>query len=55
MSLFDCKAQLVGVYSIAVQLTDSAVYKDTVKDILTYVGRDLTHPSGAFYSAEVKE
>ena len=47
------KAQLVTVYSIAAQLTGEDCYRSTVEDILTYVARDLTHPLGGCFSAEV--
>ena len=47
------QAQLAVVYSIAVQLTGSEVYTETVQDILGYVSRDLTHPLGGFFTAEV--
>jgi len=49
--LYD-QAQLAVVYSIAVQLTGSEVYTETVQDILGYVSRDLTHPLGGFFTAE---
>ena len=41
------------MYSIAVQITGSVELKETVEDILDYVSRDLTHPAGGFYTAEV--
>ena len=41
------------MYSIAVQITGSIELKETVEDILDYVSRDLTHPEGGFYTAEV--
>ncbi|XP_023343873.1 spermatogenesis-associated protein 20 [Eurytemora carolleeae] len=50
--LYD-QAQLVTVYSIAAQLTGEDCYRSTVEDILTYVARDLTHPLGGCFSAEV--
>ena len=43
------------MYSIAVQLTGSQEFTETVEDILEYVSRDLTHPEGGFYTAEVKK
>jgi len=49
--LYD-QAQLAVVYSIAVQLTGSQEFTETVEDILEYVSRDLTHPEGGFYTAE---
>ena len=48
------QAQLAVVYSIAVQLTGSEVYTETVQDILRYVSRDLTHPLGGFFTAQVR-
>ena len=39
-------------YTAAAQLTGSARFQEVVADIVTYVSRDLTHPSGGFYSAE---
>jgi len=49
--LYD-QAQLVMAYTAAAQLTGSSRFKEVVADIVTYVSRDLTHPSGGFYSAE---
>ena len=43
------------MYSIAVQLTGSQEFTETVEDILEYVSRDLTHPEGGFYTAEVSK
>ena len=43
------------MYSIAVQLTGSQEFTETVEDILEYVSRDLTHPEGGFYTAEVRK
>lgn len=49
--LYD-QAQLAVVYSMAYQLTREQNYEYIVRDILTYVSRDLSHPEGGFYSAE---
>ncbi|KAK9509733.1 hypothetical protein O3M35_006986 [Rhynocoris fuscipes] len=49
--LYD-QAQLACVYSQAYQITKEENYESIVRDILTYVSRDLTHPEGGFYSAE---
>ena len=39
-------------YTAAAQLTGNSRFQEVVADIVTYVSRDLTHPSGGFYSAE---
>ena len=39
-------------YTAAAQLTGNARFEEVVDDIYTYIARDLTHPSGGFYSAE---
>ncbi|CAL4110138.1 unnamed protein product, partial [Meganyctiphanes norvegica] len=49
--LYD-QAQLTHSYLDAFLTTSEDVYKDVVVDILTYVNRDLSHPSGGVYSAE---
>lgn len=49
--LYD-QAQLAVVYTDAYLVTKNEKYADIVKDILTYVSRDLSHPEGGFYSAE---
>merc|ERR1711962_1038493 len=49
--LYD-QAQLMMAYTAAAQLTGDARFKEVVDDIYTYIARDLTHPSGGFYSAE---
>uniref|UniRef100_A0A1B6DA39 Spermatogenesis-associated protein 20-like TRX domain-containing protein n=2 Tax=Clastoptera arizonana TaxID=38151 RepID=A0A1B6DA39_9HEMI len=49
--LYD-QGQLAVVYSYAYIISKNQMYADTVKDILTYVSRDLSHPEGGFYSAE---
>jgi uncharacterized protein YyaL (SSP411 family) len=49
--LYD-QAQLVLAYAEAAQLTGDPEMGRVVADTLTYVRRDLSHPDGAFYSAE---
>ncbi|MCX6593064.1 MAG: thioredoxin domain-containing protein [Acidobacteria bacterium] len=49
--LYD-QAQLAISYLEAFQLTGDAQYAQVARDIFEYVLRDLTHPDGAFYSAE---
>lgn len=49
--LYD-QAQLVIAYTDAYLATKDEFYSDVIKDILTYVSRDLSHESGGFYSAE---
>lgn len=49
--LYD-QAQLVVSYCDAFVVTKDDFYADIVRDILTYVSRDLTHPLGGFYGAE---
>ncbi len=51
--LYD-NAQLAQLYLDAslVSSENSSRYADTVRDILDYVVRDMTHPQGGFYSAE---
>jgi uncharacterized protein YyaL (SSP411 family) len=49
--LYD-QAQLAVAYSNAYLLTKDTFYANIVRDILQYVGRDLSHPEGGFYSAE---
>ncbi|XP_077299776.1 spermatogenesis-associated protein 20 isoform X2 [Arctopsyche grandis] len=49
--LYD-QAQLVIAYTDAYLATKDEFYSDVIKDILTYVDRDLSHESGGFYSAE---
>jgi uncharacterized protein YyaL (SSP411 family) len=48
--LYD-NAQLVEVYSRAYHATKSPLYKKVVQETLAFVGRELTSPDGAFYSA----
>ena len=49
--LYD-NAQLAQLYLDAFLISDDARHADTVRDILDYVLRDMTHPDGGFYSAE---
>ncbi|MGD0744314.1 MAG: thioredoxin domain-containing protein [Verrucomicrobiota bacterium] len=49
--LYD-NAQLAQLYLDAFLVSGDARHADTVRDILDYVRRDLTHPAGGFYSAE---
>jgi len=49
--LYD-QALLVPVYLEAYQLTGDTFFADVARDILAYVARDLTGPSGQFFSAE---
>ena len=49
--LYD-NAQLASLYLDAFLAGGSRSFADVARDILGYVQRDLTHPEGAFYSAE---
>ena len=49
--LYD-QAQLASSYLDAYQITGDSVYADTVRDIFTYLLRDMRDPAGGFYSAE---
>nr|CAH7756884.1 unnamed protein product [Callosobruchus chinensis] len=49
--LYD-QAQLAVSYCDAYVLTKDGFYADVVRDILTYVSRDLSHPLGGFYGAQ---
>ncbi len=49
--LYD-QAMLAMVYTETYQATRDDQYADVVKEILTYVMRDMRSPEGAFYSAE---
>ncbi|KAJ9586527.1 hypothetical protein L9F63_019824, partial [Diploptera punctata] len=49
--LYD-QAQLAVAYSSAYVATKDPFFADVVRDILTYVSRDLSDKSGGFYSAE---
>ncbi|HLC23754.1 MAG TPA: thioredoxin domain-containing protein [Dehalococcoidia bacterium] len=49
--LYD-QALLIMAYAEAFQATGKREYRDTIKQIITYVLRDMTSPEGGFYSAE---
>ena len=49
--LYD-NAQLVVSYCEAWRITREPFFADMARDVLRYVSRDMTHPDGAFYSAE---
>ena len=49
--LYD-NAQLAQLYLDAFLVSGDARQADTVRDILNYVLRDMTHPDGGFFSAE---
>ncbi len=49
--LYD-QAMLAMAYIEAYQATGKKEYKETVREIFTYVLRDMTAPTGGFYSAE---
>ncbi|XP_030840425.1 spermatogenesis-associated protein 20-like [Strongylocentrotus purpuratus] len=49
--LYD-QGQLAVAYLDAYQITKDAVFADVARDILEYVGRDLSDKAGGFYSAE---
>ena len=49
--LYD-QAQLAISYLEAYQITRDELFAGVARDIFEYVLRDLTHPEGAFYSAE---
>jgi uncharacterized protein YyaL (SSP411 family) len=49
--LYD-QAQLVLAYLEAAQATGDRFFAQVAEDTLQYVGRELTHPEGGFYSAE---
>ena len=49
--LYD-QAGLMMAYTEAFQITGDDIFADTVREIKTYVTRDLLSPDGAFYSAE---
>ncbi|MGB5811826.1 MAG: thioredoxin domain-containing protein, partial [Polyangiales bacterium] len=48
--LYD-NAQLASVYLDAWQSTENPEYRRVAREILDYVGREMTAPSGGFYSA----
>jgi uncharacterized protein YyaL (SSP411 family) len=49
--LYD-QALLAVAYTETYQVTRTPLYKQTAKEIFTYVLRDMTAPEGGFYSAE---
>jgi uncharacterized protein YyaL (SSP411 family) len=49
--LYD-NAQLTRVYLHAWQITGNPEYRDVVDATLEYVGREMTHPAGGFYSSQ---
>jgi len=49
--LYD-NAQLLNLYLDAYLVSGDARHADTVRDIIRYILRDMTHPDGGFYSAE---
>ena len=49
--LYD-QAQLAWAYLEAFQITHDVQYAEVARAIFQYVGRDLMHPDGGFYSAE---
>lgn len=49
--LYD-QALLAMAYTEAYQATGTREFETTVKEVFTYVSRDLTDPEGGFYSAE---
>jgi uncharacterized protein YyaL (SSP411 family) len=49
--LYD-QALLAMVYLEAFKITNNSLFSKTVKEIFTYVGRDMISPTGGFYTAE---
>ncbi|MBI1228187.1 MAG: DUF255 domain-containing protein [Bacteroidetes bacterium] len=49
--LYD-NALLVGVLSDAYKITKKELYRETIKDTLAWVGREMTSDEGGFYSAQ---
>ncbi|MEE8104731.1 MAG: thioredoxin domain-containing protein [Planctomycetota bacterium] len=49
--LYD-NAQLLSLYAWAYQVTGDELYKETAEDIALWVKREMTDPSGGFYSAQ---
>jgi uncharacterized protein YyaL (SSP411 family) len=49
--LYD-NAQLARIYLMTHQATDNAFFQDVAEQVLQYVLRDMTDPSGGFYSTE---
>ena len=50
--LYD-NGQLASTYLDAFCLTGKSAYVRVARGILDYLGRDMTHPDGGIYSAEV--
>jgi hypothetical protein len=48
--LYD-NAQLVSLYSDAYAITKNPLYREIVEETLTFIQKELTHDSGAFYSS----
>ena len=48
--LYD-NAQLVSLYSEAYSLSKNSLYKDVVKETLSFIGEELTSNEGVFYSS----
>ena len=48
--LYD-NAQLVTLYSEAYLATGESLFKQTIKETLRFINREMTHSSGGFYSA----
>jgi len=49
--LYD-QAMLIMAYTEIYQATENPIFKETVKEIINYLFRDMLSPEGAFYSAE---
>jgi uncharacterized protein YyaL (SSP411 family) len=49
--LYD-NAQLVRVYTHALQVTGDPLYEDVVRETLAYLRREMLHPDGGFYAAQ---
>jgi len=49
--LYD-NAQLTRAYLMAYQATENAYFKDVAEQVIAYVLREMTDPSGGFYSTE---
>lgn len=52
--LYD-NGQLAQTYLDAYRVTGDAHYARVARGILDYLHRDMTHPDGGFYSAEVHQ
>lgn len=48
--LYD-NAQLVSLYADAYRKTGNVLYRQVIEETLAFVERELTHPTGGFYSA----